>query len=145
MVEGDDEPSARSAARDFADARATCFWDPERFSGAAWSRDYQARFAQALLTAVHEDEWLKARVETCIADPLACPMWDVAYFFDANAEWRGALPEPVAWTKQFGFAFDLTAPDAGMFWRSASPATLQRSAWTDEVAAHMAALGGRAR
>lgn len=138
MVEGDGADAAARAAAEFRDSRVVCFWDPDRRTGVAWAEHYQQQFAGALTTGLAPDDPLRARIEALRESGEEIAMWDVAYFFGPRVRWRGELPVPDSWTKQFGFEFDEAAGIAqGTFWHSAAPGGLVPSNWRSEFGAGM--------
>ena len=85
MLPSDNEAAARRASGMFEDARVQQFWDANRRSGIAYSRDVFPRWAKDGAEALPPDhtlcESLKSRADT---PPEKRPLWDIALFYGSS-------------------------------------------------------------
>jgi len=146
MVAGDDRASAVAAARPFDDPRARCFWDADRTSGRTWGAFDRERLLPKILELLPAGS--PEREALVNWDPEEQPLWDVAWFYAAEATWPpSGLPEPVAWSKQFAFRVGEIADGNGFFRGGPDEAGVAWSNWRQQFASGMAverqALQGR--
>jgi hypothetical protein len=143
MLSSDNETAARKSSRMFDDPRVHQFWDANRLSGIAYSRDVFPQWAKDGAEALPPDhtlcEALKSRADT---PPEKRPLWDIAMFYGKGSDWRDTPPKPKHWTKQiayFGMQEDGTS---GLFWQNDFGKAPVESDWLVEVKQGMTALVG---
>lgn len=136
MVPGDDRAAAARETEALADGRVRCFWDADHLAGRTWSKEFAANHADALREAFAGDARAVAMVAALSAPFDEVPAaWDCAFFYRPGVTWPGAVPKPVAWTKQSEFRDAETGREAsGRFWTGRSPRALVDSAWPEEIA-----------
>jgi hypothetical protein len=139
MLPGDDEEAAWSAAEMFEDSRVVQYWDPDRASGIAYSRDVFPGAWRELLDHLPDDSPIRSHIERgADADPARRPMWDFAAFYPAGTRWNGTPPSPDSFVRQLAM-FKTEDGSTGAFLVTDSFAKPPiESDWFDEVRVKMA-------
>lgn len=135
MIPTDSEAAARRAATMYKDARIHQYYDPDRLTGIAYSKDLKPDQFRDLVGSLPEDDPLKKHIKEWFArPPEERPVWDVVYFFGEGVKWTEALPAPSSWTKQIAFFGDPAGeePSGLFFWHDAKQPPSE-SDWHAEV------------
>jgi hypothetical protein len=134
MIPTDNEAAARKSSLMYADKRFRQFYDPDRLSGIAFSKELSLERYQALLDSLPPDHPMKeGMVEYLRLPPEERPAWDVAYFFSAGTRWGEGIPTSLTWSKQVGFHGDQEGDrSSGRFFRNDSKEPVE-SDWFVEI------------
>jgi hypothetical protein len=148
MIQSDNEVAARNSSTMYTDPRLRQYYDPDRMTGIAFSKEVKPEQFNQLLASMAADHPLKQRMtEWFSMPPENRPAWDIVYLFPPGVRWTESLPTPSFWTKQMGFFGDQPgdAP-SGVFFRHDSREPPVQSDWFVEVREAMkeAALSRRA-
>lgn len=143
MVEGDDREAALEAATRFPTDRAAHFWDEPRVIGRVSTGHLVSGRLADLRQATSGIPDLAGMVVSWEADPSSTPpAWDCAFFYPPGDRWTEPMPEPHAWTKQFGYWENTDATEnGGTFWCNRSPTALVNSSWAEEMDLGMNEIG----
>lgn len=135
MIPTDSEAAARRSATMYRDSRLHQYYDPDRLTGIAYSKDLKLEQFRELLDSLPSDHPLKQRIKDWFSmSPEERPVWDAAYFFPAAVKWTGSLPKPAMWTKQMAFFGDPAGDEpSGLFFRHDSKQPPSASDWFVEV------------
>ncbi|HEX5010397.1 MAG TPA: hypothetical protein VFY71_08340 [Planctomycetota bacterium] len=140
MVPGDDRAAA-AAAPGWSDARASCFWDGERLTGRTWGAAQREQVLPKLLPLLPAGS--PEHEQLASWDPDMQPLWDVGWFFAADARWPAdGLPPAAAWCKQFAYSGGETGAN-GFFRGEGETVEVAWSSWHEQFAAGMATILGR--
>lgn len=137
MVPGDDRAAAVTQAASAPDARRRDFWDADHACARLWGATHKERIVPRLLAVTSpEAPW---RDQLASWDPERQPLWDVAWFFEPDAEWPAdALPEHAGWCLQFDFqGHEDGGGRSGFFRGEGSEAGVAWSSWTEQFARGM--------
>lgn len=141
MVPGDSEEAARKTAAMFTDARVRQYYDANRMTGLACTREaFPSCLKDALANMPHDHPMRKMLVEWLETGSGDGPMWDAVLFYPKGVEWTERMPAPVTWSKQVGF-FGADAGDVtGTFFRNDCRKPPVDSDWHVQVRQAMAQL-----
>ncbi len=118
MLESDNEAAAREMSKMFTDPRVHQFWDPDRRSGTAYSKDVYPNYVRDMIASLPPDDWLaKMMKDRGERPPENAPLWDVAFFYKAGPTWQDRPPIPVSFIKQLAFYGGQTNGKSGRFCR----------------------------
>lgn len=141
MLPSDDEAAAQEASRMFDDPRVHQFWDANRRTGTAFSRDVFPRWIKDAAEAMPPDHMLSEFFKS-VSDtpPGKRPLWDIVLFFGRKIEWTDHPPKPNHWAKQIAYFGRQDDGTSGLFWRNDFATEPSVSDWFAEVSHGMAEL-----
>lgn len=143
MLGSDNEQTARQAARMFTDPRVTQFYDANRLSGIAYSRDMFFPNRADAIAAIPEGHFLKERLaDMRDVQPEQMPLWDAALFYPKGTTWGATAPLTDRWSKQLLFVGGGSGQQS-TFWVDGLKHPPVETDWYDEVRGQTARLLGK--
>lgn len=144
MLGSDNEDAANQISGMFKDPRVQQYWDPNRLSGSAYSRDVFPNYLKEMASALPKDDPLGEMLrEHWDAAPQKAPLWDVAFFYNSGAQWRKRPPTPSAWIKQIAFYGEQAGGPSGRFFVNDFTKPPTDTDWFVELARGMRNLTGK--
>lgn len=121
MLGSDNEAAARKIRSMFDDPRVHQYWDPNRLSGTAFTRDVFPNMFRDMAASIPDDHPMAARLKPTLmkrasVPPEKAPLWDAAFFYDGKAHWGDRPPKPAEWIKQIVYYGGRSDGVTGMFW-----------------------------
>jgi hypothetical protein len=145
MLPSDNEAAARQASEMFTDSRVVQYWDPNRVSGVAYSREVFPGAWRELLDHLPDDSPIRPHIErSAKTDPARRPMWDFAAFYPAGARWNDAPPTPESFIRQLARFRHEDGSTRAMLVTDSFAKPPVESDWFDEVRIKTASLLGGA-
>lgn len=143
MLGSDNEYSARQAARMFTDPGVIQFYDANRLSGIAYSRDMFFPHRADAIAAIPEGHFLKERLAAMRdVQPEQMPLWDAALFYPKGTTWGASAPLTDLWSKQLMFVGGGSGQQS-TFWVDSLKQPPVETDWYDEVRGQTARLLGK--
>lgn len=143
MLQSDNEDAARQIAMMFTDRRVEQYWDPDRRTGIAFSRDAFPNALCELLPQIAEDSPIRPHIErSAETDPASRPMWDFAAFYPAGIRWGDTPPLPSSFIRQLAIWMHEDGSTRAMLVTDSFAKPPIESDWFDEVRARTASLLG---
>ena len=144
MLPSDNEAAARESSAIFDDPRVRQFWDPNRLSSIAYSRDVFPKILHDMAGSVPDSmTMLKGLKNRANLPPESSPLWDVAFLYNKGATWNARPAQPAHWTKQLAYYGKDNGEITGMFWRNDFAKPPFDSDWFDELTQGMKQLTGK--
>ncbi len=142
MLGSDNEAAARKISSMFDDPRVHQYWDPNRLSGTAYTRDVFPKMFRDMAASIPDDHPMAARLKPMFKNrgsvqPERAPLWDVAFFYDGNAQWGDRAPKPAEWIKQIAYYGGRSDGVTGMFWLDDFSKPPVDTDWGDELGKRM--------
>ena len=106
MLSSDDEAAAYRSASLLDDPRVQQYWDSERSSGWAYSRQVFPDRSEKMLQALPGDHVLRR-----YAGAGEGPLWDIYMLYQPGIEWSDGPAEPTSWVMQ-------TIPGEVLIWKN---------------------------
>ncbi len=143
MLGSDNEQTARQAARMFTDPRVTQFYDENRLSGIAYSRDMFFPHRADAIAAIPEGHFLKERLaDMRDVPPEQMPLWDATLYYPQGTIWGTTVPLTDRWSKQLLFVGRGNGQQS-TFWVDSLKQPPVETDWYDEVRGQTARLLGK--
>ena len=144
MLPSDNQAAARPASEMFTDRRVAQYWDADRASGVAYSRDVFPGAWRELLSHLPEDSPIRSHIERgAEADPARRPMWDFAAFYPAGVRWGESPPSPESFIRQLAMFRTEDGSTRALLVTDSFAKPPVESDWFDEVRVKTASLLGR--
>ena len=144
MLPSDNEAAARESSLIFDDPRVRQFWDPNRRSGTAYSRDTFPNMLRDAAASIPDDmTMLQGLKDRAKAPPESVPLWDVAFLYNKGATWQDQPPQPDHWTKQVLYYGERDDGVTGVFWRNDFARPPVESDWFEELTRGMKKMTGQ--
>lgn len=143
MLGSDNEQTARQAAQMFTDTRVTQFYDANRLSGIAYSRDMFFPHRADAIAAIPDGHFLKELLaDMRDVPPEQMPLWDATLFYPKGTTWSTTVPLTDRWSKQLLFAGGGSGQPS-TFWVDSLKQPPVETDWYDEVRGQTARLLGK--
>ncbi len=142
MIPTDNEAAAHKASTMYRDSRLRQYYDPERRTGIAFSKDVKPDQFRELVESLADDDPLEQHIKEWFSLPAEKrPVWDVVYFFPPGAKWTNSVPKSTMWMKRMAFFGDPDGDEpSGLFFHHDSKRPPSESDWFVEVRQAMARL-----
>ncbi len=144
MLPSDNEQAAREQSGMFSDPRVKQFWDPNRLSGIAYSRDVFPGWLKDAVEALPPNHMLRGALSNRADDPpQERPLWDIALFYNAGAQWNSRPPAATYWMKQIAYFGRMADGTSGLFWQNTFAKEPVPSDWFAEITTGIKNLTGK--
>ncbi len=141
MLASDDRNAARESAAILNDPRAVQFWDEDRRSGLAYSRDVYPTYIGDIARSLPKDHMLARHFRDREDVPgERAPMWDFAAFYRPGVEWKDAPPLAKSFIRQLAIFKQPDGTTSATLYTDDFTKGPVESDWFDEVRSQMPKL-----